>query len=173
MFLKHHESLLTTARRDRLQVEYPLIQDRAHFCEPSWAEQLRTASREWSGIYVWTLQSGDTDQHVAYVGRTQSLARRLGEYLADFQPHSVNDHKLRVFQEHVLEKFPRACFALHFKRVKDHAQLAEEETAAVHLFEPLLNQKLSPPPAAKEAFLNAFKAYYLAGLSPFLSDGRS
>lgn len=169
MFLRHAESLLTSARRDRLLLEYPLIRDQAHFAEPHWAEQLRASAKHLSGIYIWTVRPGDSDadRHVAYVGRTRSLARRLAEYLAEFQPHSVNDHKLRVFQEHILDKFPQARFALHFKSVPD-PDLAVEESVAIRLFEPLLNQKLSPPSAAREAFREAFMNYYLAGLNPFL-----
>ena len=50
MFLRHAESLLTSARRDQLLLEYPLIRDQAHFAESHWAEQLRVSAQHLSGI---------------------------------------------------------------------------------------------------------------------------
>lgn len=174
MFLRHDGSRLTGIRIDTLQLNYKLLCHRAHFAESLWVTQVQTASQGLSGVYLWTVASGEVggDEHVAYIGRTRSLARRLSEYLGEFQPHSVNDHKLRVFQEHLLKKYPLGRFALHFKEVPA-SELVNEETEAVRFFCPLMNQKLVPPPTARQAFRDAFASYYLAGLAPFLPDDDS
>lgn len=173
MPIYHPESLLIDTRHKKLVNEYHRYVDQARLASPS--EQLRAlaSTNATSGIYVWTVRTGveGTDEHVIYVGRTNLLARRVKEYLRGFQPHSVNDYKLQIFQEFLLRIDAHAVFMLYFKQEPTESLIASEK-AAISAFNPLLNQKLGllVPTEAQVEFRNAFERYYAAGFSRFVVE---
>jgi hypothetical protein len=122
-----------------------------------------------TGIYLWTIRPGTAqdDEHVVYVGRTNSLARRIAEYLRGFQPHSVNDFKLQIFQERLLESSRGSQLCLYFKP-EPVENLPKAEKCAVDAFRPLLNERMKMSAEAQEDFRRAFKRYYAAGFTTFL-----
>ena len=169
MFLRHTASLIDAARRSQLSAEFLRRADGVNLAAPD--ESFRAAAKddELAGIYLWTVRPGraENDEHVIYVGRTNSLSRRIAEYLRGFQPHSVNDFKLQAFQEQLLSACGACRLALYFKPhpVKD---LAKAETAAIRTFSPVLNERMKADPEAQKEFCQAFKRYYATGFIRYL-----
>ncbi|UCV28392.1 GIY-YIG nuclease family protein [Ferribacterium limneticum] len=120
------------------------------------------------GIYYWSMLVGESEYKI-YVGKTNSLLRRIKDYLKEFQPHSPNDYKLRIFQQAAVKRYPNAKFSLRFFSA-NVANLTKLENDMVTLLDPLLNQRAKPPAQAKTALQHAFEAYYIAGFSTLLEQ---
>jgi hypothetical protein len=108
-----------------------------------------------------------------YIGKTSSLKRRMNDYAKEFQPHSANDFKLRIFQQAIFDHAPDAVFQLRFRPV-GLADCTRLESEAVREFLPLLSERSSPSAETKEAIRNAFEAFYRRGFEERLgiSPGR-
>lgn len=113
-----------------------------------------------AGIYFWVL-SYENAEYKIYIGKTKSLSYRVLNYVSEFQPHSPNDYKLRIFHAFLSEFMPTATLDLYFAK-KDLVTLAQAETDAINRYDPLLN-KLPPPTAeARNELKKAFSLYYQA-----------
>ena len=110
------------------------------------------------GIYLWVLRN-ETKEYKLYIGQTNSLANRLLNYVSEFQAHSPNDYKLRIFAAFLAELAPQAVLDLYFA-VKDVGSLKKAEKDAIRKYDPLLNQLPPPNAEAKEKLKNAFEFYY-------------
>ena len=64
-------------------------------------------------ICFWTMRLGSSTYKI-YVGKTNALRRRLFEYSSEFQVHSPNDYKLRIFQRFICSQAPSAAFDLYY-----------------------------------------------------------
>ncbi len=104
-----------------------------------------------------------------YIGKTNSLADRLNFYLSDFQPHSPNDFKLRVFASYLNEIAHSATMDLHFKSV-DVRSLTEAENDAVRRYDPILNKLPQPSLDARNRLREAFELYYRSALEQRLRE---
>ena len=95
------------------------------------------------GIYFWIMGIGPHLYRI-YVGKTKSLERRVADYMKDFQAHSPNDYKIRIFQQAIFEKEPSAGFRLYFKpaTLDTYTRL---ETQAIQRYDPLLNRRAGQP----------------------------
>jgi hypothetical protein len=101
----------------------------------------------------------ETKEYKLYIGQTNSLANRLLNYVSEFQAHSPNDYKLRIFAAFLAELAPQAVLDLYFA-VKDVGSLKKAEKDAIRKYDPLLNQLPPPNAEAKEKLKNAFEFYY-------------
>jgi hypothetical protein len=118
------------------------------------------------GVYFWVMGIGSCLYRI-YVGKTKSLERRVADYMKDFQPHSPNDYKIRVFQQAAIEAEPSAHFMLYFAR-SSPSNYSKLETQSVRAYCPLLNHRASVAQAARDAFERAFVAFYHAGFDEAL-----
>lgn len=119
------------------------------------------------GVYFWMMGAGGQNYRI-YVGKTKSLARRVSDYMKDFQAHSPNDYKIRVFQQTILEKYPEAQFRLYFAAASLEKYTQIENELILRL-DPLLNRRASTGAGARESFRKAFEAYYRAGFEDILT----
>lgn len=112
-----------------------------------------------AGIYFWVLRQ-EKVEYKLYLGKTNSLAKRLLNYLSEFQAHSPNDYKLRIFGAYLAELAPAAVLDLYFA-TKDSGSLSEAERTAIGRYKPLLINHLPRPNInAKKQLREAFEAYY-------------
>jgi hypothetical protein len=110
------------------------------------------------GIYFWVLRYENAEYKV-YIGKTNSLSYRVLNYVSEFQPHSPNDYKLRIFHTFLIELFPTATLDLYFAE-KELNSLAQAETDAINRYNPLLNKLPKPTAEAKDELRKAFSLYY-------------
>ncbi len=128
--------------------------------------QLLRTHKTIPGVYFWVLRYR-TRQYKIYIGKTKSLAARLLNYVGEFQPHSPNDYKLRIFAAFATELAPTSVLELHFIE-SEIGLLGERENEAVRKFNPLLNQRSSPTIEAKEKLKIAFEFYYRSAVEQSL-----
>ena len=162
--------ILSDVQRAGVETEFSLVLADARLAGRSKADIRRAIPDTCDGVpgvYLWVMSVGPVLYRV-YVGKTKSLERRVADYMKDFQPHSPNDYKIRIFQQAVFAKEPEASFMLYFARasLETYTRL---ETQAVQRYTPLLNQRASVAPAAREAFQKAFEAFYRAGFDSVLA----
>ena len=120
------------------------------------------------GVYFLTVIIGKITYKI-YIGKTNSLQRRVKEYLNEFQPHSPNDYKLRCFQQRIIALNPKAIFHIYFA-CADREDCTRLETDAVDKYRPLLNERGRQSDESKETFRRAFEAFYWQGLEDQLSN---
>jgi hypothetical protein len=143
---------------DAMRSEFKPVLPRATFTKDQPLLRLLDTHRNVSGIYFWVLRY-DTKEYRLYIGQTNSLANRLLNYVSEFQAHSPNDYKLRIFAAFLAELAPNAELDLYFVET-EVGKLREAEKDAIRRYDPLLN-KLPPPSAeAKEKLRSAFEFYY-------------
>ena len=121
-------------------------------------KRLQSAYKQVPGIYFWLMNVGSSEYKI-YIGKTESLSYRVANYIADFQPHSPNDFKLRVFELFVGELMPSASMSLFFAR-KGISEITDAENKALKKYRPLLNQRAEPTREAKAQLRDAFTAFY-------------
>lgn len=123
------------------------------------------------GVYFWAMGVGNQSYRI-YIGKTKSLARRVSDYMKDFQAHSPNDYKIRIFQQTIFDKHPEAQFRLHFvaASLETYTQV---ENDWIQRFDPLLNRRASASAGARDSFRKAFEAYYRAGFEEILTRPQS
>jgi hypothetical protein len=114
--------------------------------------ELASYSRK-SGVYCWVMRWREA-RYKVYVGRTNSLPRRLKEYTNKFQPGVPNDYKLRHFQKWMREEFEGAELDLYFVETGDHNAL---ETAIVWKIKPFINERMH---GDKDALVAASWLFY-------------
>lgn len=174
MFLSHADSLLNDkSRRDLDEQGFKQVADAVALrTGEGGALPLPALPVTGSGIYCWTIRPSPAPdcEHVLYVGRTNAIERRFREYRRGFQPHSVNDYKLLVFQQELKRRCTGAHLALYFRPGPHPGKtLQQEETAAIGEFHPLLNRaRMQVPDAERQAFQAAFERYYAAGFVAWL-----
>lgn len=112
------------------------------------------------GVYFLTMRLGPCVYKI-YVGKTTSLPRRLADYAKAFQVHSPNDFKLRAFQDFIWQHFPAATFDLYFARESELGYTLDE-TAAVQLYRPLVNERAKKNVDARLTVQQACESHYAA-----------
>ena len=135
----------------------PLV---THFdlADSSSIDRIATHHLTLAGIYFWSMRDGDSVFRV-YVGRTKHLCSRIKNYTDQFQPHSPNDYKLRIFQSFISGLAPHVEFDLLFSE-KPLEQLTQAENRAIKALDPILNKRQHPSEAARRSLREAFAAYY-------------
>jgi hypothetical protein len=120
------------------------------------------------GLYFWLMRYGGAEYKI-YIGKTKSFSYRILNYISDFQPHSPNDYKLRIFHAFVAEVLPGSELDLYFAR-EALESLTAAETLAVSQYGPLLNKLPLPSAAAREELRKAFSLYYRSSLEQCLRN---
>lgn len=110
------------------------------------------------GVYFLTMRLDDAEYKI-YAGKTTSLPRRLKDYGKPFQVHSPNDFKLRALQNVMWQRFPQAAFDLYFARESSFGH-TRDETAALRLYRPLVNEPVAKDVEARTAMKQAFETHY-------------
>lgn len=160
---------LSREGQKELETKFQLVLDDANFITRR-KEEIRHAlpgTCNSSGVYFWVMNVGEF-RYRLYIGKTNSLVRRVADYLKEFQAHSPNDYKIRIFQEAILEFEPMAKFNLYFMQVPLDAYTTLE-TKLIRQYDPLLNRRAKVGKAARESFRNAFAAFYRAGFETLLA----
>lgn len=122
-----------------------------------------------SGVYFWVMRHGDALYRI-YIGKTKSLSARIENYIGQFQPHSPNDFKVRVFCDFMVDTLPGATLLLYFAAVPAQ-DLTKAENAAVRQYDPLLNRRMTASPKARAALREAFTQYYRSAFCRALLGG--
>lgn len=150
--------LFAANEADAMRSEFRPLLSKATFTRDEPLVRLLETYKKVAGVYFWVLRHG-TKEYKVYIGQTNSLANRLVNYVSEFQAHSPNDYKLRIFAEYLAELAPAAELDLYFAQT-EVAKLKDAEKNAIQKYEPLLN-KLPPPSAeAREKLKSAFDFYY-------------
>lgn len=122
--------------------------------------------RNVSGIYFWIMRLNG-DEVKIYVGKTKSLSLRALNYTANFQPHSPNDFKLKVFRTFMTEKIPGSELDLHFCKTPI-PDLTRTENDFIKKYKPMLNERMAASPAARVALEGAFSELYRSSFEDLL-----
>ena len=120
------------------------------------------------GIYFWVMRYGDRLFRI-YIGKTNSMAYRMQNYVGEFQPHSPNDYKIRIFRAFLAESIPDATLDLYFS-TKNLQDITQAENLAVTTYDPLLNRRQRPSSSARIVLRDAFSGYYRSAFEQLLQD---
>ncbi len=110
------------------------------------------------GVYFWVM-SYKGSKYKIYIGKTNSLKRRLNDYSINFQIHSPNDFKLRFFQDFINSHFNDSTLDLYFMECSKN-DYTERETDAINTFKPVINERAHVSDEMKNKMKQAFEEYY-------------
>ncbi len=119
-----------------------------------------------SGCYLWLL-CHECRQYKVYLGRAGSIRKRVKDYGLDFQLHSPNDFKLRLFYSFMTEWWPGSTLDLYFA-AHPAAHLRDRERDLIRQFRPLINNLPAPSDDERTIVQDAFRAYYRSVLGRLL-----
>ena len=111
-----------------------------------------------AGCYFWILVRNEIRYRI-YLGRTNSIRKRVTDYSIEFQMHSPNDFKIRFFQEFVREELPGARLDLYFAPTPIEEYKARE-TELVRLYRPVINERAAATEEEKALIKSAFGDFY-------------
>jgi hypothetical protein len=111
------------------------------------------ALKDKKSVYFWRMRHGG-EVFKIYVGKTNSLPRRLREYSNKFQPGVPNDFKLRHFQSWSRQQFPGSALDLLAVQRDDHQAI---ETEVWRKTKPLINERAG---VCSQALKGSHFAYY-------------
>ena len=141
-----------------LQTDFSLLISDSDLSRCSRVDRVIADYKQVSGIYFWIMRHGNRMFRI-YIGKTNSMSYRMQNYISEFQPHSPNDYKLRIFRKFISEVAPSACLDLYFSG-KSLAELTQAENLAVAAYDPLLNRRQRPSAEARTVLRDAFSLYY-------------
>jgi len=150
--------VLTPAESEAVRTEFVQILNGSVLSKTESVADVIKSHKKVACIYFWILRH-EQAQYKIYIGKTNSLSYRLLNYISEFQPHSPNDYKLRIFHAFIMELVPTAALDLYFANV-DISVITQAETAAIGKYNPLLNNLPSPTPDARDSLKKAFALYY-------------
>lgn len=160
---------LSLEGRGGLESRFQLALEDANFIARS-KEDIRQAipgTYNTSGVYFWVMSVGELRYRI-YIGKTKSLVRRVADYLKEFQAHSPNDYKIRIFQQTILKLEPTTRFSLYFMQ-SPLGSYTNLENDLIREYDPLLNRRAEVSQAAKDSFRIAFETFYRAGFETALA----
>ena len=112
------------------------------------------------GIY-FLLVRVDQKRYKTYIGRTNSLERRMREYTNHFQPQSPNDFKMRAFCVFLEREMPGAALDLYFHPLPE-ILLKAAESSAINSYRPLLNEVSRPSSEARQNLETAYANFVIS-----------
>ena len=156
--------ILNESQRSEVDIDFSLAMSDARLEGKSKHDICRVIPDAYNsvpGVYFWVMGVGPNLYRI-YVGKTKSLERRLADYIRDFQAHSPNDYKVRIFQQAIIAREPAAYFTLYFAQaaLDTYTQL---EKKFIQRYKPLLNRPASVGPAARKSFQEGCVEFYRAG----------
>ena len=119
-----------------------------------------------SGIYFWVMRSGNRQFRI-YIGKTNSMSYRMQNYVSEFQPHSPNDYKMKIFYSYIAELEPKPCLDLYFSPIELQS-ITQSENDAIGLYSPFLNKRQKASKEARDIVKDAFSFYYQSGFEQLL-----
>jgi len=160
---------LSEEKQNVLSRKFVLVLEDANFTTRSQEEIMQSLGRNHNclGVYFFVLTIG-LFSYALYIGKTNSITRRVKEYLNEFQAHSPNDYKIQIFQKMVLKKVPKAQFSLYFRDADLNTYTALEKEL-IEQFNPIMNKRAIAGQGARVAFREAFEKYYRAGFEELLN----
>jgi hypothetical protein len=111
-----------------------------------------------AGCYFWILVCKKNKYRI-YLGRTNSIRKRVTDYSIEFQMHSPNDFKIRFFQEFVQKELPEAELDLYFAPTPLE-ECRVRETNLVRLYRPVINERAAATKEEKALIKSAFSDFY-------------
>jgi hypothetical protein len=110
------------------------------------------------GVYFWVLTIKNKHYKI-YIGKTNSIKRRIKEYTIGFQIHSPNDFKMRFFQNFIEKHFSKYTLSLFFVS-ESLERYSQKETESIRYFKPMINEHSNSSAIQKKAMQKAFANYY-------------
>ncbi len=151
-----------------LLAEFRLIIEGSDLSRCIKAESVISSYKKVPGIYFWVMRH-EARLFSIYIGKTNSMSYRMQNYVGEFQPHSPNDYKLRIFHNYLVEIAPGATLDLFFCE-RSLEELTHAENRAVAKFAPLLNQRQRPSREGRALLRDAFSAYYRSSFEKLVQD---
>jgi hypothetical protein len=154
------------AQSATLRTDFSLLMAETDLSRCNRVDHIIAEYKQVSGIYFWVMRHRERLFRI-YIGKTNSMSYRMQNYIAEFQPHSPNDYKLRIFRAFLMECVPNATLDLYFSpQSLDH--LTQAENRAIEIYNPLLNQRQRPSVNARNALRDAFSGYYRSAFEQLL-----
>lgn len=136
-----------------------IVLDRDFSLDKTDARERTNRLPEQSGVYLWTVVRGGSE-YAMYVGKANSIRRRIYSYTQSFQPHSPNDRKLYFAQAAIAEANLGAAFPLYWRQVEP-LRLNNEEVISISTLKPILNDRSRYTQDHKEKLESAYRDLYL------------
>jgi len=153
-----------------MKKDFEFVLANVDFSRTEQFERVVAHRKQASGIYFWVMRHNESESLFRiYIGKTKSLSSRLQNYFGEFQPHSTNDFKLRVFQSYMSTVAPSAALDLIFSPKREE-QLVRAENEAIKIFDPLLNRRQLATADSRAALQNAFSVFYRSALDGLLKS---
>ena len=121
---------------ESLRAEYQPVLKGTDFGHSQELKEVISNYKGVQGIYFWVMRQESLEYKI-YVGKTKSLSDRVLNYISEFQPHSPNDYKLRIFQTFIVTLMPDATLDLYFART-DPFTLTQAENEAIRKYGPTI-----------------------------------
>ncbi len=168
----HNFSLFefSTAQIASLQTDFSLLISETDLSRCNSVDRIIADYKQVSGVYFWVMCHGEKVFRI-YIGKTKSMSYRMQNYIGEFQPHSPNDYKLRIFHAFLAESIPGATLDLYFSP-KNLNDLTKAENLALVTYDPLLNRRQRPSVNARAALRDAFSGYYRSAFEKLLQNDR-
>lgn len=159
---------ISRAQADSLRNDFTLLMPETDLSRCSRVDRIIAEYKQVPGIYFWVMRRGER-QYRIYIGRTNSMSYRMQNYVSEFQPHSPNDYKLRIFRTFLTESVPDAMLDLYFSP-QNLAELTQAENLAVATYDPLLNRRQQPSAETRAILRDAFSVYYRSAFERLLQN---
>lgn len=159
---------LDGAQADTLRSDFTLLLAETNLSRCSKVDRIIAEYKQVPAIYFWVMRHGSQLFRI-YIGKTNSMSYRVQNYVSEFQPHSPNDYKLRIFRAFLSEVAPGTTLDLYFSP-KNLADLTQAENLAVTAFDPLLNRRQRPSVEARAVLRDAFSVYYRSAFERLLQN---
>jgi hypothetical protein len=121
--------LLAGAQAQAMRASFKAVLTGTDLAKCEQVDDVIATYKEVSGLYFWVMRHGAAEYKID-IGKTSSFSYRVLNYVSDFQAHSPNDYKLRIFHAFVSELLPDATLDLYFAPT-DPESLASAENAAI------------------------------------------
>jgi hypothetical protein len=148
---------ITAAEAELIGSQFILVEADMHLQLKGIAVDSTRYAGHGKGLYFFVLRI-DNERFKIYLGRTNTLSRRMREYTSGFQPHSPNDFKLQAFQWYLAKALPDAKLDLFFQPMPG-GDLKTAEAAGISHYRPLLNETSKASNEARLALQEAFSVY--------------
>lgn len=142
----------------QLEENYVLLLENVDLNNLTISEHINVLSQYEVGVYFWVMTI-DMTKYKIYIGKTNSIERRVKDYCGGFQIHSPNDYKMRFFQSFIASNVAKFSLSLHFSAQEKHNYTAAE-TESINFFKPMINQRLITKSSHKKQLKEAYEVYY-------------
>lgn len=157
---------LSAAQATSLRADFALLMKETDLSRCGRVDRIIAEYKQVPGIYFWVMRQGNKLFRI-YIGKTNSMSYRMQNYVGEFQPHSPNDFKLRIFRKFLAESVPDGTLDLYFSQ-KSLSDLTQAENLAVAAYDPLLNRRQRPTADARALLREAFSGYYRSAFEQLL-----